>query len=122
MKTRAFAVFNYVMLAVFLVCVAVQYNDPDPWVWMGIYGLGAGTCVLAAFRRLYWALPAAVALIALVWGIVLASGVEGVSWSDLTASLSMKTLKVEEAREAGGLFILTAWMSVLVIAARGPRR
>lgn len=122
MRPKPFTILNYMMLVVFLLCVLVQFNDPDAGVWVGIYGLGAGTCVLAALKWLHWGLPTAVATVALVWGIVLASGVEGVTWSDLASSLSMKTLEVEEAREAGGLFILALWMGVLAVAARWSRR
>jgi hypothetical protein len=122
MKNKPFAALNYMMLAVFLMCVVVQFNDPDTWVWVGIYGFGAGACVLAALRRLHWGLSSALALIALIWGIILASRVEGISWSDLSTSLSMKTLEVEEAREAGGLFLLATWMVVLTIATRWARR
>lgn len=44
----------------FLVFAAVQYNDPDPWMWIIIYGLVGVVAIVAAFRSvpkpIYWIL------------------------------------------------------------------
>lgn len=118
MKPRFLAYLNYVMLVAFLLSVAVQFNDPDPWIWMGMYGFAVLVCLLAALGRLHWSVPLSVAGITLVWGIGVATQAEGVSWIDLTSTLSMKTLEVEQAREAGGLLVVATWMLVLSFAVR----
>ena len=41
LQYKSLSITNYVMLAVFILCIAVQYNDPDPGIWMLIYGLAA---------------------------------------------------------------------------------
>jgi hypothetical protein len=41
------------LLAIFfLLFVVVQYNDPDPLVWMLIYGFVSTICVLAFLKKL----------------------------------------------------------------------
>ena len=44
-------ILNYVMAAAFIFSVIVQFNDPDPLLWMLIYGLAGAACVLAMRRR-----------------------------------------------------------------------
>jgi hypothetical protein len=105
----------------FLVSVALQYNDPDPARWMAIYGAAALTCLLALRGRLPRWLPALVGLAALVWAATLAPRVVGqVAPGDLFREMGMATLAVEEAREMGGLLVVAVWMLVLLTAA--PRQ
>ncbi len=46
-------VFNYFFCFVFIVFAALQYNDPDPYVWMPIYLYSALFCYLAAKHKFY---------------------------------------------------------------------
>jgi hypothetical protein len=39
MKTKIWRAANLLMLLMFLFSVVVQYNDPDPFLWMTIYAL-----------------------------------------------------------------------------------
>ena len=118
MKTRIWRGLNLLMLLMFVFSAVVQYNDPDPWIWMAIYALAA----LACLQELLWndnplLVPAVVAAIALVWAISLLPGVIGeVRISELFAEFEMKgDLMVEVAREAGGLLIVAVWMQAIVI-------
>ena len=118
MKTRIWKGLNLLMLLMFVFSVVVQYNDPDPWLWMAIYALAA----LACLQELLWndnhlVVPAAVGAIALVWAISLLPRVIGkVRIRELFAQFEMKgDLMVEVAREAGGLLIVAVWMQAIVI-------
>ena len=113
MRNRIFATLNYVWMGAFVVFALLQFNDPDAVLWMLAYGLAAATCLLAALGRCPWVLPMLVGLGTAVWGLMVASQAEGVSWSDMTSTFSMKTLEVEQAREAGGLLIVALWMAVV---------
>jgi hypothetical protein len=111
---------NGAMTLLFLFAVAVQYNDPDLLRWVAIYGLAALACGLALAGRLRRPVPVIVGLVALAWAVTLAPGVVGrVSLGDLFESYAMKSGPVEEAREMGGLLIVTVWMGVLAL--RGAR-
>jgi hypothetical protein len=46
-------VFNILFFILFVLSAALQYNDPDPWLWMPIYLYGAVLCWLA-FRGRYF--------------------------------------------------------------------
>ncbi len=112
----AMKTLNYLMTACFLFSVAVQYNDPDPLLWMVIYGLAAAACVLAILDRGSRVFPAAVGLVALVWALTLVPGVLGrVGFSELFEAFEMKDARVEVAREMGGLLIVAVWMAVLTV-------
>jgi drug/metabolite transporter (DMT)-like permease len=103
---------NIGMTIIFLLCAAVQYNDPDPLQWMTIYGVAAGACVLALRGRLSVLAAALIAAVALTWAAALAPGVAG---------RSNVALLAEEGRETLGLLIVGLWMIVLVIAIRKPQ-
>jgi hypothetical protein len=111
------------MTVLFLVAAALQYNDPDPLRWMAIYGLAALACLLALAGWLPRPAPALIGLVALAWAGTLAPGVMGrVSLGELFESYAMKSEPVEEAREMGGLLIVTAWMAVLALRRARPAR
>src|SRR5262245_35495878 len=100
----------YVMAALFAVCVALQYNDPDPIRWMAIYGAAMVISAVLPGRRAAVVPGLAVALVAAVWGAYLAYGVwDALQLSDLWLKMSEKGGAVEEGREAGGLAIEAAW-------------
>jgi hypothetical protein len=116
-------ILNYVMAACFLFSAIVQYNDPDPIVWMLIYGLACVACALAIAGRLNWTFPAAIGLAALAWALTLAPNVIGkVSFGELFAAFEMKDERIEVAREFGGLLIIVFWMTALVLNQRNIAR
>jgi uncharacterized membrane protein len=107
---------NRLMAVLFGIAAALQYNDPDPFRWMAIYGLAGLACLLALAGRLPRTAAVVIGLAALVWAATLAPGVVGrVSFWELFESLAMKSEPVEEAREMGGLFLVAAWMAVLAL-------
>ncbi|MEX2283748.1 MAG: transmembrane 220 family protein [Gemmatimonadota bacterium] len=125
MKTKIWRAANLLMLLLFLFSVVVQYNDPDPLLWVAIYALAA----LACLQELVWRdqpliLPAVVGAITLIWAISLLPGVVGkVRIADLFAEFEMKgDLAIEVAREAGGLLIVAVWMQAIVIKRMLDRR
>jgi transmembrane protein TMEM220 len=108
----------------FLGCVAVQFNDPDPLRWMAIYG-AAAVLSLAALRRggIPWIPTAVVGGIALAWMLSILPRVIGrVSLAELFGRFEMKTITIEEARECVGLGLVTAWMAVLAAVSLRARR
>jgi hypothetical protein len=88
----------------FVLFAAWQYNDPDPILWITIYGVAA-YCSFRAFRG-----DSNRELLFILTIISLAAGVN--SWLQMTAwegvitdSIAMKTHNQELAREALGLGI-----------------
>ena len=109
---------NVLMAVVFITCVVLQYNDPDPLTWMPMYGSAAVVCVLYAASFLRWWTSAAVGVFALVWASTIAPRVIGKThFGDMFESMQAKG-GVEEAREMGGLLIVAVWMLVLTLAVR----
>ena len=107
---------NLVMALLYLSCLAVQYNDPDPWRWAGLYGLAALSCWLATKGRLPRIIPLVLALGSLGWAGMLAARVSGAlpAW-ELLATFEMASLEVEEIREMVGLMLVGLWMAVLTL-------
>ena len=115
-----FAGLNGLMLVAFVLSVVVQYNDPDPFGWMVVYGAAAVSCALYVRKGLPWMVPAAVALAAFGWMAFLAPRVAGrVAPGGLFESKSMSDTGVEIAREAGGLLLVGVWMTVLALVTGG---
>ena len=101
-------------LLMFVFSVIVQVNDPDPVVWMAIYGAAAVACLLSLMGRLPWWFAVVVGVIALAWAATIAPRVIGqVPFLDMFAEFEMKDIGVEESREMYGLLIVGGWMAVL---------
>ncbi len=56
------------MALLFLFCMAVQVNDPDPLRWIALYGLAGLSCGLSYFGRLPRMVPLALGWLSFVWG------------------------------------------------------
>jgi hypothetical protein len=119
---RWYSVLAWVFAGLFAVCVALQWNDPDPARWMAIYGAAAVIAgVLPLARAQPWARFAAfaVAAVAAAWAGYLLSRVWGrVGLSDLSEHMMMKGGAVEEARELGGLAIVAIALAALALVRR----
>ncbi len=103
-------VVNLLLAAMFLIFAFVQVNDPDPVLWIVIYGLAAVSCVLAAFR-MYFRIPLIVLTVFLAaYAIKLLPGVGEWLSQEKPSMLfddvaKMQYAFVEEAREFLGLAI-----------------
>lgn len=103
-----------IMLPMFLMSVAVQYNDPDGPVWMLIYGFPAALALAALLGHIS---PSAI-----VGSFVyMAGGLLLMPWSHLAdlpnyvSTWHMTTFDSEYAREAIGLFICAAYFDFLTV-------
>lgn len=99
------------VLALLLLSFAIlQYNDPDPWLWMLIYGASAILIMLDIsglnMRRPYRIAIASLALFSLVYipGVI-TFFTEG-SPGELVESMQANKPYIEEAREFFGLVLL----------------
>lgn len=108
-------VLNFTLAALFLLFAFVQVNDPDPLLWILIYGSMAVLAVLAMFK-IY---PRTVIIILLIvffgYSLVYVPGVR--EWlnqedkSELFDNVAkMNHLYIEEAREFLGL-----WVCIIVL-------
>ena len=106
-----FRIASYVMAALLGVCVALQYNDPDPVRWMLMYGTAMIVAALLPAKKQIVPVGYLVAAIALVWAAYLLTLVWGhMEVADLVEKMSEKGGAVEEGRESGGLAIAGAWL------------
>jgi hypothetical protein len=118
---------NLVLAAMFVVFAFLQVNDPDPVVWILIYGVMAVVCVLAAFRRHY--IIVYVVLIVIYMAYAHSSWPSILRWlrSDDKAMLfdnvaKMQNLYIEESREFLGLMICVVVLIINALLARARRR
>jgi len=117
---RLVKILNPWMSVMFAIFVALQWNDPDPYYWMPMYGSAMVACILAALGRLRPWISAAVGLVALVWAIALSPQVFGhARFSDMFQSMKASNPTIEVSREMYGLLIVVLWMTVLTLAFRG---
>lgn len=109
-----FVALNTLFLFIYVLCAAVQYNDVDAVAWIAVYLSAAAMCA-SGFRQkpLHWLAPL-VFLVSLGWMVILATNIVGVvSIAEVTASLSMQSQAVEEARELGGLAMVCFWAACI---------
>jgi hypothetical protein len=112
-------IFNLLFCLLFVLFAALQYNDPDPYIWIPIYLYAAVLCWLA-FRNKFYAV--------LYWLGILAYGTyasyliftkNGVlDWikfhraENIAATMKAEQPWIELAREFFGLIILIAVMLI----------
>ena len=120
-------IVNIVLAAMFLLFAFVQINDPDPVLWILIYGSMAVFCVLAAFRYYYKA-PMIILFIALAaYSMMLIHGVrEWMAQPDRSILFDdiakMQHPYVEEAREFLGIMICEIVLIIQLLRARAYKK
>ncbi len=114
-------VASAVFCAVFLLSAAVQWNDPDPLVWIAGYLLAAGLSLAACFGRIPFVVNAVAATGFALWCLSLAGTIPGAP-SEAFTSFEMQARAHEEPREAVGLAICALWTGFLAVTARRRAR
>lgn len=112
-------VFNIVFCVLFILFAALQYNDPDPYIWMPIYLYASALCYFAARQRFY---PKAYLVGILVYAayaaLLLFDKTGVIDWvTEHHAESMVQTMKaekpwIEESREFFGLVILIVVLAV----------
>ncbi len=116
---------NWIFFLIFLLGAVIQINDPDPIIWMAMWGAAAGACLLfglgltgSAFR----AVPLLIGIVALVWAAVLIPDVVqsagNLRLKEVFNVVTMSSIAVEWVREMGGLLIIAAWMGMIYRSSR----
>lgn len=95
----------------FVYFVVVQYNDPDPQVWMPIYGIAVAACLSIYFAKA----PRAYVFLVMAVAYFFASyqqwppQYEGVFWGEM----KMRSINIELARESLGLSVCGLAMLIM---------
>lgn len=112
-------IFNIIFLILFIIFAGLQYNDPDPYIWIPLYLLGAYICYTAIQKKFPKTLYIAGFLIYGIYALYLFFDKAGViSWAtehdaeNLVQSMKATKPWIEETREFGGLTILLTAMAV----------
>ena len=122
-------IFNILFCILFFISAGLQYNDPDPYIWIPIYLYGAICCWLAVKNKFY---PAAYLLGILIftgYAVYLFLAEDGVlDWieehnaEDIAGSMKATTPWIEDTREFFGLVILIFVLGINWLYARKRQR
>lgn len=107
-------IFNLVFAILFVICAGLQYNDPDPWLWIPIYLYGAILCGFA-FRNRYYttAMLLGITVYALYAMYLFFTDDGVVDWvtkhqaENIAGSMKASNPWIEDTREFFGLCILS---------------
>jgi len=106
-------VFNLIFCLLFLFSAGLQYNDPDPYIWIPIYLYGAVLCWLAFRNQFYPKLYLLGVIIYVAYATYLFFARDGVlDWiqkhnaENIAGSMKATKPWIEETREFFGLLIL----------------
>ena len=120
-------ILNLVLAALFLLFAFVQVNDPDPVIWILIYGVMAVACILAAFGQYYRIILFVLLALFIGYSFMYTSGVWEWLHSDDKSLLfddlaKMQYPYIEEAREFLGLLVcIIVLVMHLVVATRSKQ-
>lgn len=106
-------IFNLVFCVIFVLFAALQYNDPDPYIWIPIYMYAAILCWLA-FRGRYFPKAYLIGMaVYLAYAGYLFFAKDGVlEWAtqhhaaNIAETMKAEKPWIEETREFFGLLIL----------------
>jgi Transmembrane family 220, helix len=105
--------FNFFFSIIFALFAVLQYNDPDPYIWIPVYLCGAVLCWLA-FRNKYYTKVFLAGIIGFtIYALYLFFGKDGVlEWirlhqaENIAGSMKATNPWIEETREFFGLLIM----------------
>ncbi|MFC4211594.1 transmembrane 220 family protein [Pedobacter lithocola] len=112
-------IFNLVFCILFIVSAALQYNDPDPYIWVPIYLSGAWLCyqtVVGKYHLKAYLIGIVVYLLFAMYLLFDKTGV--VNWyqqhnaENIVQSMKATKPWIEETREFGGLLILITVLAI----------
>ncbi|MBE7171851.1 MAG: transmembrane 220 family protein [Williamsia sp.] len=105
--------FNIIFIVLFVLFAALQYNDPDPYIWIPIYLYAAYLCYRALKKQYPRGLYIAGLVVYGAYAMYLLFDKTGVlNWAEVHhAENIVQTMKaekpwIEETREFGGLLIV----------------
>ncbi|MEB2781399.1 transmembrane 220 family protein [Algoriphagus sp. C2-6-M1] len=101
-------IFYGLWIFIFALFAYWQFNDPDPEVWVSIYGVAMIFCILAT-RGIFPKIPLTVLAIGCIVGAIYYWQGDVGRWVAQEVeqhNLSMKTQSMEESRETFGLIII----------------
>lgn len=122
-------VFNIIFIVLFIVSAFLQYNDPDPYIWIPLYLFGAYLCYEALHKRYKPGLYIAAFVVYTGYALYLFFDKNGVlTWANehnaenIAASMKATRPWIEETREFGGLLILIIALGINAIWLRRLKR
>lgn len=118
-------VFNIIFCILFIISAGLQYNDPDPILWIPIYLLGAFISYSAIRNKYYPLLTLSAITLFVIYAIYLFFDKSGVLiWAtehqaeNIAESMKASKPWIEETREFFGLLILIAVMLINYIKSK----
>ena len=122
-------IFNLLFSILFLIFAGLQYNDPDPYIWIPIYLYAAICCWMAARNQFFPKAYLFGILVYTAYALYLVFTDDGVlDWvekhntENIAGSMKATTPWIEDTREFFGLVILIVVLGVNWLYARKRKR
>ena len=121
-------IFNIFFCIVFILFAAIQYNDPDPYVWMPIYLYAAALCWFAFRNKFYTAAYLIGVTVYAVYAAYKVFDQNGlIDWmtkhhaENIAETMKAEKPWIEETREFFGLVILIVVLLIDYVYAKKPK-
>lgn len=103
-----YRIVHFFMFSLFLALGLQQITQPKGWMWLLVYGMAGALTLSALWKKIQWILPTALAFGAGFSAISLAT--------ELPPKMSL--FEAKNGIHLLGLFIVSAWMGVLLFLNR----
>lgn len=120
---------NWFFVVLFVLSAALQYNDPDPYIWIPLYLYGAFLCFRATQKVYNWLLYIIGLAVYSLYAVYLFLDKNGVlSWvnehdaENIVQSMKATKPWIEETREFFGLLLLIIALVANMIWMRNVKR
>ncbi len=101
-------IINGILAALFLLFAIVQYNDPDPWLWIALYGFVAIVSLMAVFKQYYrWVILGGIVVCLIGMLLLLPDFINWINTGaeSITGSMKAESPHIELTREFLGLAV-----------------
>ncbi|MEN9612084.1 MAG: hypothetical protein RLZZ628_2898 [Bacteroidota bacterium] len=99
---------HVVLAIIFILFALVQYNDPDPYIWIPIYGAVAAVCVLNHQKKYYPPIILAIlGILSIYWMTYIPNFIQWFKegMPSITGTMKAETPFIELIREFFGLLL-----------------
>lgn len=114
---NSFRYAAFFLAFIFLVFGILQYNDPDPYIWMPVYGIAALISFGMAFNRI----NTTILIVAMILYFIGAVYMWPSSYEGIVLDMGYK-VEIEEARESLGLLICGLTMGYYIFVLKRRNR
>ncbi|MDI9357226.1 MAG: transmembrane 220 family protein [Chitinophagaceae bacterium] len=110
-------IISFLLSIVFFLFASLQFNDPDPLIWVAVYALTSILCLFFGFGKSFPTATLSLLFLCLLWCVTLVPSlfqwIQSSNVHEIFGSMMGNKPYIEESREFMGLLIASAGLFLI---------